>query len=306
MGVSLFVRIQNYLQIWKLLAISLVYLPITLISHPLLLITSPSSFRSAWFESYFRILGPMMATDGVQARHIEELLSRAHGTVLELGPGGGDQTYHYKAGRIQKLYAAEPNTFLHQALLQNAEKHGLSGKVIPLEAGAEPGSLLPALKKAGLISSTTSTLPEEGVFDSIVAIKCLCSAPQDQLAATVAVAHALLKPEGEFLFFEHVANDTDTIAMSYAWFMDWIWPVMMGGCHLTGRVDKVVLGTGGWDERNVRTVEEFQGFEVCLRERLRTKADPTFAGFEICQGHLSQVLNRHAWLANICVEPTNT
>ncbi|KAI1617481.1 hypothetical protein EDD37DRAFT_222410 [Exophiala viscosa] len=262
MAVSIITRIQGYSVHWVMLALALVYLPITLISHPFLLITSPSSFRSAWFESYFRILGPLLATSDLQAGHVEQVLSRAKGTVLELGPGGGDQIYHYKADQVDKIYAAEPNTFLHPALLRNAEKHGLKGKVIPLEAGAEPGSLLPALKKARLLSSTTSGLPEEGVFDSIVAIKCLCSAPQDQLAATVAVVQALLKPGGEFLFFEHVANDSDKVTMSYAWIMNWIWPVMMGNCHLNGKVDKVVLGTGGWEVRNVQTIGEFQGWEV--------------------------------------------
>ncbi|KIV85505.1 hypothetical protein, variant [Exophiala sideris] len=262
MAVSIITRIQAYLQLWMMLAVALVYLPVSLISHPFLLITSPSSFRSAWFERYFRILGPLLATSDLQAGHVEQVLSRAKGTVLELGPGGGDQIYHYKTNQVDKIYAAEPNTFLHPALLRSAEKHGLKGKVVPLKAGAEPGSLLPALKKAGLIASTTSSLPEEGVFDSIVAIKCLCSAPQDEIPATVEVVHALLKPGGEFLFFEHVANDTDGIAMSYAWVMNWIWPAMMGNCHLNGKVHKVVLRTGGWDDRNVQNISDFRGFEV--------------------------------------------
>ncbi len=175
---------------------------------------------------------------------------------------GGDQIFHYNSGQIELLYAAEPNAFLHGKLGESAEKNGLGSKMISLEAGAEPGSLLPALKEAGLLPGTTSSLPEQGVFDTIVAVKSLCSAPQRELAATVAIFQALLKPGGEFLFFEHVDNGMDSTTMAYAWLVDWIWPVFMGGCRLNGKLDKVVLGMGGWDERQITTVGDFKGYEV--------------------------------------------
>src|ERR1700712_3823402 len=137
--------------------------------------------------------------------------------------------FYYKSGQIEMLYAAAPNAFLLGKLVEAARKHEVEGKMSLLEAGAQPGSLLPALKDNGLIPSTTPSLPEEGVFDTIVAVKSLCSAPQKQMAAMVAVIQALLKPGGEFLFFEHVDNSNDAITMSYAWVVDWFWPVFMGG-----------------------------------------------------------------------------
>lgn len=261
MDIPLLVRLQSYLEPLLLLSISITYLPITLLSHPLLLISSPSSFRSKWFENFWRIVGPKMAASEVQVEHIEALLSRAHGQVLELGPGGGDQMYHYRPDQIETLYGAEPNAFLHPHLAEMAGNHGFGpATFVPLEAGAQPSSLLPVLKKAGIVPG--SSLPEAGVFDSIVAIKSLCSAPQDQLADTVAVVQALLKPGGEFLFFEHVENNTDDITRAYAWLVDWIWPVFMGGCRLDGKLDRVVLGMGGWDERRITTVGDFRGYEV--------------------------------------------
>ncbi|KAJ9647514.1 hypothetical protein H2204_000143 [Knufia peltigerae] len=271
MGVPILARLQAYFDPLVLLGISIGYLPITLVFHPLLFITSPRTFRSKWFESFWRVIGPKMAASEVQVDHIEALMSRAHGTVLELGPGAGDQMFHYKPNQIETLYGAEPNAFLHPKLTEVAEKK-LWGKFIPLEAGAQPASLLPALKKANLLvdtgkgtattSSSNSLIPEEGVFDTVVAIKSMCSAPQAELAATVAVVQALLKPGGEFLFFEHVENNTDTITMSYAWCIDWIWPVFMGGCRLKGKVDKIVLGMGGWEDRNISTIGDYKGYEV--------------------------------------------
>jgi SAM-dependent methyltransferase len=264
MGVSITTRLRSYLELLALLAVSISHLPLTLAAHPLLVLTSPSAFRERWFGNVWRVLGPKMALSEIQVDHIDELLSRAHGRVLELGPGQGDQMYHYKPDRIDALYAAEPNAFLHQRLIESAEKLGLAKKLVVLEAGAQPGSLLPALENAGVYSD--NNLPPDGVFDTVVAVKSLCSAPQDQLAATVAVVQALLKPGGEFLFFEHVANDTDPITRAYAWLFGLVWPVFMGGCHLNGKVDKIISGMGGWDDRKITTVGQFQGHEV-RRER---------------------------------------
>lgn len=262
MGVPLRDRLQDYAGPMLLLIICVIYLPITLVSHPLLLLTSPSSFRSKWFENFWTVLGPKMAADKVQMTEIHDLLSRAHGKVLEVGPGGGDQMYHYNPRQIETLWAAEPNVFLHPKLLQAADKNGLRSKFIALEAGAEPGTLLPALKRANLISGSSKSLPKEGVFDTIVVVKALCSSQQSQLASTLAIFQALLKPGGQFLFFEHVESNSDPITVLYASALNLIWPAFAGGCQLKGKVDKLVLGMGGWADRKVTTVGDHKGHEV--------------------------------------------
>ena len=203
-----------------------------------------------------------MAASPLQISYIEDLLSRAHGTVLELGPGAGDQAFHFKPDKIDQMYGAEPNAFLHDKLLDSSRKAGLGGRYTVLDAGAQPGSLLPALKTAGLIPADAPGLPAEGVFDSIITVKSLCSAPQSQLAVTVAIIQALLKPGGEFLFFEHLGNNTDLVTQLYTWVVDLVWPAMMGGCRLDGRLDEVVMGMGGWRERDVKPTGEFKGYEV--------------------------------------------
>ena len=262
MDLKLKARLIAYTEPLILFGMSLFYLPLTALFHPFLLITSPSTFRSKWFEAFWRVVGPKMAASPLQANHIESLLSRAHGTVLELGPGGGDQSYHLKPEKISWMYGAEPNAFLRDLLLHKSTEAGLGGKYTPLQAAAQPGSLLPALMAAGLIPSNSSGLPPEGVFDSIIAVKSLCSAPQAQLPATIAVIQALLKPGGEFLFFEHLGNNTDPITQGYAWLMDWVWPAVMGGCRLDGKLDAVIDGMGGWAKKDLRPINEYQGYEV--------------------------------------------
>jgi len=254
-------RLFAYTEFLVLFALSLCYLPITILTHPILLITSPAAFRSKWFENLWRVVGPKMAASPLQVNHIESLLSRSHGVVLELGPGGGDQAYHFRAEKIERMYGAEPNEFLHDRLLQKSRAAGLKNYTV-LHAAAQPDSLLPALRSTGLIPSGALTLPPEGIFDSIVAIKTLCSVPQGQLQATVAVIQALLKPGGEFVFFEHLGNNSDQITQIYVWFLNWIWPAFIGGCRLDSRLDSVINTMCGWGNRSIQTTGEYKGYEI--------------------------------------------
>jgi hypothetical protein len=160
------------------------------------------------------------------------------------------------------MFGAEPNVFLHDKLVANAAKAGLGKeKYIPMQCGAQPDSLLPALKKAGVLPPQMQSLPSEGLFDTIIAVKSLCSAPQTQMQATMAIVQALLKPGGEFLFFEHLQNEHDTITRTFVFFINLVWPYIMGNCHMNASLDKVLLGMGGWESRDLKTIGEHQGYE---------------------------------------------
>jgi SAM-dependent methyltransferase len=235
----------------------------TLLSQPLLLLRSPSSFRSKWFERFFAFLGPRFAASPVQIGYIEFVMSQAHGIILELGPGNGDQTFHFKANKIEKIYGAEPNEHFHPALIAKAKESGMDGKYVAIKAGAQPVSLLPALKDAGLLPRNMANLPEGGVFDSIVMIKSMCSVPQIQLPETMEVMRALLKPNGQLLFFEHLRNEASFFSQCYGGVLSaFLWPALMGGCRLDGKLDKVVLGMNGWKSKKIENIREFKGHEV--------------------------------------------
>ena len=259
-------RLTDLLTPLILLLTSLSYLPATLLSSPTLIL-SPSNLRSKWFANLWKHLGPQMALSPEQTPYISSLFTRARGTVLELGPGAGDQMRHFmsvvQAGKIDRVIGAEPNVGLHERLLANAKGVGLEGKYIALAAGAEPSSLVPALHRAGLFPERGAG---EGVFDTIICVKSMCSAPQGQMEEICGLIHGLLKPGGEFLFFEHVGNETDWLTMAWAWVLGWIWPLAMGGCHLNGRVDHVVkgmgVGKGAWENVDVRNTREFMGWNV--------------------------------------------
>lgn len=217
-------------------------------------------------------LGPQMAVSPIQTPYITDLFSRARGVVLELGPGTGEQMRHLitpvQNGAIERMVAAEPNARLHERLVRNAKGIGLDaekGRFTALVAGAEPTSLIPALHKAGLYPVASDGDGPEGLFDTVVTIKSMCSVPQHQMSEIVSTIHTLLRPGGEFLFFEHVANDTNYLTMAWVWLLNLLWPVAMGGCHLNGRVDKVVQQMGDeWESIDVRNTKEFMGWN-CFR-----------------------------------------
>lgn len=209
-----------------------------------------------------------MSSDPEQTEQISRLISpNTHGVVLELGPGGGDQMHHFtpllKAGKITRVYAAEPNEFLHAKLREAARAAGFEdGQYIVLTAGGEPESLLPAIQAAGLLTRDNK-IPEEGIFDTVISIKVLCSFSRQSLEETLTVLQALLKPGGKFVFYDHMGNKADRVTRSYAWFLMWIWPVAVGGCKLDCQFDDVAREMPvGWKEKRIREADGVEEWAI--------------------------------------------
>lgn len=262
-------RAIAYIEPLILLASCLTYLPSTLLHHPTLAFTSPPAFRSEWFGAFWKVWGPAMAASPDQQPYLAELFGRARGVVLELGPGGGDQMRHYARvvaeGRVERVYAAEPNGVLHERLVGRAREVGLDSeeeRLVVMKAGAEAESLLPALKTVGLLGRDETSLPRQGVFDTVICIKSMCSAPQREMGDTLATIQALLKPGGEFLFFEHVDNGQDRLTMGVARLISLVWPAVMGGCNLDGKIDVVAKRMDGWSSVNIKNTDQFKGYNI--------------------------------------------
>ncbi|KAL9583191.1 MAG: hypothetical protein Q9203_005186, partial [Teloschistes exilis] len=67
---------------------------------------------------------PLLA-HGELSTPLPSLVFSAHGTVLEIGPGSGNQLPRYDPTKITKIYGIEPCTDLHPALREAAKKAGL-------------------------------------------------------------------------------------------------------------------------------------------------------------------------------------
>jgi SAM-dependent methyltransferase len=165
---------------------------------------------------------------------------------------------HYKPDQITHLYGAEPNENLHAKLQKNCAAAGLSEYTV-LTCGAQPTSLLPELVRQGLLKD--DRIPNDGLFDTIVTVKSLCSAPPEELKATIDLVHRLLKPGGEFIFFEHVHSHDDLLTSILVWFTDFFWPYLMGNCRLSGKLDEYLERDQSWAEKNISNIREYKGFE---------------------------------------------
>lgn len=120
--------------------------------------------------------------------------------------------------KIKTYVALEPNLLMHPIIREQASKHNFNeddGSLLILSYGAhEPSKIL-------------SVLPP---VDTIVSVLTLCSVPrpEDTIRGLV---RDILKPGGQFLFYEHVLSHRSDVAW---WQRLWtpIWTYGFDGCRL--------------------------------------------------------------------------
>lgn len=139
-----------------------------------------------------------MITDSTIKQNEEEtdlpsLDAKAYGTVVEVGPGSGNQLSRYNKAAITKMYGIEPNVDLHPALRQTIKQNGLSDIYTIVPCGIED---FDGLRKYGIT---------EGSIDTIMSVQVLCSVPKPDVM--VKAMYKLLKPGGQVIVYEHVRSD---------------------------------------------------------------------------------------------------
>jgi ubiquinone/menaquinone biosynthesis C-methylase UbiE len=117
------------------------------------------------------------------------LLAGTEGATIEIGAGTGLNLDHYPQA-VTRLVLVEPDEHMRRRLRQR------------LDALDRPAEIVDALAEK---------LPfPDGTFDAAVVTWVLCSVP-DQQAALTEIAR-VLKPNGRFLFIEHVRSDDPKVA----------------------------------------------------------------------------------------------
>lgn len=139
-------------------------------------------------------LGHHFAAYEAAATPVPRLVGMANGTVLELGPGSGNQFPRFNRSSISRIYGIEPNEQLfHQLRDETIERHGLGDIYVPINAALEDSKLLEETWNVG-----------DGNIDSVVCMQVLCSVTDPDAAAKR--IYRLLKPGGQLLFWEHTAS----------------------------------------------------------------------------------------------------
>ncbi len=150
-----------------------------------------------------------------------EIVGQAHGVVLEVGAGGGQNFPFYDPTRVQRVEAVEPDV----AMLVAAER-SQGDAAVPIRLSRAPVEALPF---------------PDAQFDSVVATLVFCSVhdPEGGLSEIWRV----LKPGGSLLFLEHVRAQGKIVA----WVQDALVPLTtrcMGNCHWNRATERMVLETG--------------------------------------------------------------
>ena len=189
---------------------------------------------------------------------VPELIAKAHGTVLEIGPGSGNQLPRYDVSKIHRIYGVEPNVDLHDALRSNVKKHGLSDIYTIVPCGIEDFA---KLKEYGI---------EPETVDTVASVQVLCSVPKPE--ALVKDLYRLLKPGGQMIVYEHVKSEdyvSHSVQCLYSLFClfrtradactvvyNLVWPYFLGNCHLDRSTGKYLLEAGSWSTIELDTPKE--------------------------------------------------
>jgi ubiquinone/menaquinone biosynthesis C-methylase UbiE len=135
----------------------------------------------AFAAGYDRVMaGPEKAALG---RHRAALITRARGSVLEIGGGTGANLPFYGED-IEELVITEPEEQMARRL-----ERKLAGYSLPIR----------------VVGARAEELPfEEESFDFVVSTLVLCTV--DDQARALGEIHRVLKPSGRLVFLEHVRS----------------------------------------------------------------------------------------------------
>lgn len=139
-----------------------------------------------------------------------DLLSQAHGRVLEIGAGTGLNLSHYTAD-VTELVLLEPDRFMAARLRDRIA----AGPPLPMPVTVveEPAERLPF---------------DDESFDCVVSTLVLCTV--DDPERTVAEVARVLRPGGALLYLEHIRSPNERLAR-WQDRLDVPWGWFSGGCH---------------------------------------------------------------------------
>ncbi|KAG9013987.1 hypothetical protein FRB90_005642 [Tulasnella sp. 427] len=199
------------------------------------LLLHPSDLADVFFAHAWTLFGP--GTDEGAREVKQSLLPAAKGVVLDLGAGHGVSCTYFRPGAVTKYVAVEPNVEMHPRIRETAKAHGFEGRL---------GNLVVLGCGAGDVGLINSALGGEQGVDTIVSVLTFCCVPEPQRALQDLVSR-VLKPGGQFLFYEHVLSHRPDVAK---WQRIWtpIWSFVFVGCLLDRPTDKWIAGLDFWDE----------------------------------------------------------
>jgi SAM-dependent methyltransferase len=124
-----------------------------------------------------------------------QVIPLAQGEVLEIGVGAGANFVHYDLGKVQKLYALEPNPGMIRLAQRRRRRTGLEIEFLDL-----PGERIPLM---------------EGTIDTIVSTFTLCSIAN--IVEAIRDMRRVIRPGGKLIFFELTCSPDPAVRRWQRW-----------------------------------------------------------------------------------------
>lgn len=150
----------------------------------------------------------------------EELFSTLSGTVLEIGPGLGNNLEFYPKGI--RWIGVEPNPYVYHDLIKLGQEQGIS-----LDVRLCPAEQLD-------ISDFT--------IDAVVSTFVLCSVSNPKKSINEIIR--VLKPGGRFVFIEHVASIQSSGLRKLQNIFRPVWTALAANCHPDRETGKLIEQAG--------------------------------------------------------------
>lgn len=154
------------------------------------------------------------------SRWRKRIIGQVSGSVLELGAGTGLNLDHYPTG-LDRLVLVEPDIHKARILARKAEEKGIEAEIV-----RAPGEMLPF---------------EDDSFDTVVETLVLCTVADPE--ATAAEIRRVLKPDGRFLFMEHVRSEKPRLGRLQDR-LEKPWMKLADGCHCNRRTVPMLKSNG--------------------------------------------------------------
>jgi ubiquinone/menaquinone biosynthesis C-methylase UbiE len=174
-------------------------------------------------ERLFALWYPIVVERSERAGQREtrrELLARASGRTLEVGAGSGLNLPHYTAA-VTELVVSEPSPHMLAHLRSELAAHA------------------PPVGSWKLVQAGGEELPfEDSSFDTVVATYVLCTVP-DPPRALAEIAR-VLKPQGRYLFLEHVHAGEGTLLGRVQDLVEVPHRYVAAGCYPNRRTERLL------------------------------------------------------------------
>jgi ubiquinone/menaquinone biosynthesis C-methylase UbiE len=152
----------------------------------------------------------------------QQLLANARGDVLELGSGTGANLEFYP-DTVKRLVLVEPCLHMSRKLKEKILRHEFNSVTV-LNDKAESLSL------------------SDNSFDFVVCTLVLCSVKE--LNQALSEVHRILRPQGKFIFIEHVAAINNPKRYQWQRRLEFLWKYLTTGCHLTRHTEEAITNAG--------------------------------------------------------------